>query len=332
MADNGISGGAGLREKSNPRRLSRRLARFADKIFRRLDPVRWRSGRYGEMKLPQGEDAKYISLVDGAIPIFSPLLWRFEEEPTADSRFLSLILLAANHRAGSTLLQRICNARKGTLIWGEHNAALRYFTSIYVEVSQFCVAAAEDRERFFAEGENPNLWTASMSPEAEYLQRAIVGSARTFLNALYSRHKEGHDVLGFKEVRYGYNELALLRRCYPEAENLLLVRNPIYTWRSTSSDWYPSLDVWINMWKRAVKSFLIFSVNDPRCHLLRYEDLINKDKKTLALISDTARVSLRRINAVLSNKIGGSCGEIEPADRGVIREQCRKEMELFGYY
>ncbi|MBU4399607.1 MAG: sulfotransferase, partial [Planctomycetes bacterium] len=247
------------------------------------------------------------------------------------SRFIKLILLAANHRAGSTLLQRICNSRKKTLIWGEHNAALRNFASIYVDACQYCVTAGDERESYFSQGEDSNLWIASMNPEVEYLQRAVINSARVFLRTFYGQYQKNHDILGFKEVRYGYNELALLRRCYPEAQILLLIRNPINTWKSTPRAWYASLDDWINKWNSLVKCFRSFASNDSRCHLLRYEDLIQKDAETMEIVGDAAKISLHQIEMVLANKVGGRKGEIDESDRKKIGERCREAMEALGY-
>ena len=66
-----------------------------------------------------------------------------------------------------------------------------------------------------------------MCPELACLQQAVVNSARTLMNTLYGRYRKDHDILGFKEVQYGRDELELLRKCYPKAQFLLLLRNPL---------------------------------------------------------------------------------------------------------
>jgi hypothetical protein len=57
-------------------------------------------------------------LMGGAGWPFAPLSWPLREEPRHDTRCINLVILSPVHRSGSTLLQRICNARKGTLVEG----------------------------------------------------------------------------------------------------------------------------------------------------------------------------------------------------------------------
>ena len=45
----------------------------------------------------------------------------------------------------------------------------------------FALAGAQERDDYFRQDENPNLWIASMSPELEYVQQAVVNSARAIL-------------------------------------------------------------------------------------------------------------------------------------------------------
>ena len=69
--------------------------------------------------------------------MYSPSIWRLKTDSHVDARFLNLLVLSATPRAGSTLLQRICNARKGTLIWGEQAGLLKRFADIYMDAAQF---------------------------------------------------------------------------------------------------------------------------------------------------------------------------------------------------
>ncbi len=329
--------GRGLFSRFSPQSVSS----FAGKLFRRLDSASGRSAE-SEETVSSGSEAASPSAGDSTadenaapppeqVISYSPRDWQFSEEPSEDSRFIGLMILAANHRAGSTLLQRICNSRKETLIWGEHNALLRHFAGIYHDAAKFSLASKPERDNYFAQDENPNLWIASMCPELEYAERAVVASARALLRAFFSQSAEGHDLIGFKEVQYGRSELELLRKCYPEAQILLLVRNPLHTWRSTPPDWYPSLDDWIEKWNGRVKCFRDYA-GEPNCHLIRYEDLIRQDEKTMRIVADAARISRRQIELVLANKIGASLKtELEPAVRDEIADRCREEMAAMGY-
>jgi hypothetical protein len=262
---------------------------------------------------------------------FAPLSWPVQDDLRADNRFIKLVILAVVPRAGSTLVQRLCNARKGTLVWGEHGGVLQHYADIYAGAAYFSAAAGQQRTAYFQQQEDPNLWIANMTPDLEYVRRATVESARTFLNTLYGQYRETHDMIGFKEVRYVRGEIELLRKCYPEAAILLLVRNPLNTWNSTPRHWYSSLDIWVSKWKRYTQCFLDFAANDPHCHLMRYEDITRQEKKTMELISDVAKITPEQIAAIMAHKLGSNHEGISDSERETIREHCRESMTTLGY-
>ena len=221
-----------------------------------------------------------------------PMNWCLDEPASAESRMIHLIVLGLLHRSGSTLLQRICNVRPQSLIWGEHGGVLTHFAEIYRVLVNFSITGNEEREQYFASGEDPNLWIANMCPEMAHLTQAIVDAARALLNTLYRQRRQSHDALvGFKEVTYGRVEAELLRRCYPEATMLLLVRHPCDTWNSTPRSWYESLEAWADLWAARAREFADLAKADPRCRLIRYEDLVRQDEKTLQILAETAKVT-----------------------------------------
>jgi hypothetical protein len=276
------------------------------------------------------EDARQSRIDISTVPYF-PKSWQIEQKPSADSRFLNLIILSLLHRSGSTLLQRVCNARKKTLIWGEHCAVLRQFADIYKSLAGFAITQSDEREEYFARGEDPNLWIANMCPDVDYVKAALVNSARALLNTLYRDHRESHDIVGFKEVQYGRAEAELLRQCYPEAKILFLVRHPFNMWNSTPRDWYPSFEAWINAWNTKARDFLMLASTAPNCHLIRYEDLVRKEPKTLDLLADVAQVTREEVSNVLGHKIGSGRVGISDAERRAILDGCREPMEALGY-
>jgi hypothetical protein len=260
---------------------------------------------------------------------YCPERWRLPQA-AVPCKPLDLLVLSPVHRTGSTLLQRICNARNGTLIWGEHGGVLQRFAAIFADTAAFSLAGEEERLAYFGEGENPNLWIANMCPELECVQQAIVDSARTFLDSLYAPYRQGHDILGFKEVQYGRTELELLRKCYPKAQFLLLLRNPLDTWKSTPREWYPSLDDWIAKYNAGVAGYCDFAEHDAHSHILCYADLVEQKSKTMEVLSDVAKVSREEIALVLAQKIGGTKAALADADRNVILRECRESMEMLG--
>ena len=196
----------------------------------------------------------------------------------------------------------------------------------------FALAGAQERNDYFRQDENPNLWTASMCPELGYVQQAVVNSVRAFLATLYEQYREDHDILGFKEVQYDHGEIQLLRRCFPEAHLLLLVRNPLNTWKSTPRDWwYLSLEQWTARWNQIAGCFHGAAAADARCHLIRYEDLIRQDERTLAVLAEVAKVSREQVASVLTHKIGSINAGLSEAETNTITENCRDLMEAFGY-
>ncbi len=262
---------------------------------------------------------------------FSPLCWHLKDAAPPDAEMIRLIILSPNHRSGSTLLQRICNARKGTLIWGEHGGLLSRFADIYMDAAYFSSAGSEEHREYFGSGEDPNLWIANMCPALEYVQQAVVDSARAFLGVFYGQFREHHDILGFKEVAYGCAELELLRRCYPRAQILFLVRNPLHAWRSTPRSWYPSLDDWATKWNDIALGFHAFARHDAGNRLIRYEDLIRKEPATMAVLAQAAKVSDEQVSMVLAHKLGSHDAGLSDSERGVILGRCRQAMETLGY-
>ena len=205
------------------------------------------------------------------------------------------------------------------------------FASVFSDVATFSVAGAAEREAYFGQDENPNLWIADMCPELDRVQQAVVDSARSLLNSLYGRYRSDHDILGFKEVQYARAEAELLRGCYPNACLLLLVRNPLSVWTSTPKDWCPSLDEWIARYNDGVLGYCEFATRDANCHLLRYEDLVAQEEKTIEILGDRCKLSRGQISMVLADKIGSSHGSLADPDRDAILEKCRQSMEMLGF-
>ncbi len=248
-----------------------------------------------------------------------------------DSRALNLMVLSAVHRCGSTLMQRLCNVRKKTLLWGEHGRVLTNFTKMYSHTDLFAISRGDARRRYFESGEDPNQWIACMTPEPEFAQTAIVNSARTLLNTLYCQRRDTHDVIGFKEVRYSRFEIELLRRCYPEADLILLVRDPYKTWNSTPRDWYSSLDEWTTAWGQNASDYMDIAATDSRCHLIRYEDVLKRDSQTLERFFDVAKITSAQFESVMAHKIGSKHFGVEEEERDFILQRCREPMKAFGY-
>ncbi|OEF98872.1 hypothetical protein BHF71_02795 [Vulcanibacillus modesticaldus] len=244
---------------------------------------------------------------------------------------IKLIISSATHRMGSTLLQRICNTRKETLIWGEHGGALTDFANIYINLLHFSIHSKKERDAYFDNGEDVNQWIASMTPDIPYVEKAIIQSVKSFFNNLYNQYKDSHDFVGFKEVRYGERELTLFRKCYPEAKIFLLVRNPVDTYASVNRKWYPTIEDFTEKWKKNVSYYIDLDKKDPNAFLLRYEDIVNKSKVTLELISKITKVSVKDIEEVLKHKLRSTKKPITEDEKRFIIKKCQQVMKKLGY-
>ncbi|MGC5325143.1 sulfotransferase [Brevibacillus sp. SYSU BS000544] len=248
---------------------------------------------------------------------------------------MDVILSAATHRSGSTLLQRIFNARKETLVWGEHLGVLRDFVHIQQKVMRMSRMGQKSRESYFNQGENPNQWLAIMAPGPYFIRAATIQSVKMYLDCLYSQHREGHDMVGFKEVRYGAQELSILQECYPQAKLVLIVRNPIEAWKSYPKSWgeYRSALQFARQWNRNVNYYLQLVNSNPNASLIQYEKMVRKDPVTIERLAQLAQLTHQEIHSVLAQKIRGSRRKktITMAQRAIIRRHCRRNMRLLGY-
>ncbi|RPF50700.1 sulfotransferase [Aquisalibacillus elongatus] len=245
---------------------------------------------------------------------------------------MDLIILSATHRSGSTLLQRIFNARKETLIWGEQNGLLNHYQHLYKNLVFYTNTHQGQREKFFNRGEDPNVWIACMTPEKTYIDYAVTESLKVLFDHLYEQNREGHDIIGFKEVRYGEEEINLLRKCYPEAKLVLLVRTPVDVWKSMNGTGLAgNVHHFINKWNKHAAYYLKLANSDPNAYLVKYEDLVNQKQETLEMISEVGFLSIDDIQSVISKKISTTSKSINEQTARLITNKCAQVMRQYGY-
>ncbi|MDF2650682.1 MAG: hypothetical protein K0Q73_6487 [Paenibacillus sp.] len=244
---------------------------------------------------------------------------------------MDIIISAVTQRTGSTLVQRIFNARKQTLIWGEHGGIISEFLRIGVLAGYFSEHGKPEKDAFFKGGKDTTTWIANMSPDYEYIDNGIIQSVKTLLQVMYSEYREHHDRIGFKEVRYGKQELQLLKRCYPDAIVVLLVRNPIHIWKSETIYWAGEVKQFCKAWNERTLEYGELQNPDEGIYLLRYEDIVERDEKTLQLLSELADVQLEAINNVLRIHLNSTSKERSIEDMETIRSNCQQGMELLRY-
>jgi hypothetical protein len=253
-----------------------------------------------------------------------------------DERNVDLLLSSATHRSGSTLLQRIFNARKKTLIWGENGGYLSDFCNIYKNALHYSNTFRDVRESYFKDGQNPNQWLACMTPRPEVVKHSILHAIKALDYLMYEEeYKNTFDMIGYKEVRYGKEELEWFRECYPECPVILLVRHPVSVWKSVSrrakQERYGSIEGFCELWSKHVKDYVELAAKDPNMYLIRYEDLVAKKPETLDLIKKIGKLTDEDIVKVLSVKISSSSKPIAQKVSQRIQELCKEAMKKVSY-
>lgn len=245
---------------------------------------------------------------------------------------MHIMISAATHRSGSTLLQRIFNTRKKTLIWGEQDGLLTYFHQMYRNLRHYSEDLKQQRLDYFNHDEDPNHWIACMAPEIDYVEQAVIESIKVMFDCLYDQYRESHDFIGFKEVRYGEEELTLFRKCYPDTPIILLVRHPLDVWRSMlGAGLGDNVKVLIHNWNAHAGYYVQLSKQDPNSLLVKYEDIVNQDPRTIERISSLGQLSIDEIHSVLSKKIWSTRREASHGAEIEIMNRCGEIMKLYGY-
>lgn len=250
---------------------------------------------------------------------------------------MDILISSATHRSGSTMLQRIFNARKKTLIWGEHKGVLTDFCNLHKKVSRYANKFQNQRKKYFNTNENPSNWIATMNPSKAFIDNAVHQSVKAFFDHLYAEQCETHDIIGFKEVRYGSAELELFRKCYPEAKIILLVRDPRNVWKSHSANlrievYNNSLSKFIQTWRNRVSYYIDYAKNDPNAYFLKYEDIVARKPEAINVILHAADITMEELDNVLNVKIRGiKKGATNPNDLQQIENKCRDIMEQLNY-
>jgi Sulfotransferase family len=247
---------------------------------------------------------------------------------------VDLLISAVTQRTGSTLVQRIFNERKQTLIWGEHIGALTEFSKIYNNTTAFYNRHKGTRDLYF-KNEDTSISISCLMPGLPYIERAMQSAVTTYINELYAEKRNMYDLIGFKEVRYGKGELELFRKCFPHTPILLLVRNPIAIRKSMNGkSWSRNenpFNQFLNEWNTRAREYYELAAKDSKMYLLRYEDIVNQKPEAMNTLCMLGNLSPKQINDVLGKKISSSSSEIPAEQARKIRAACGETMKLLGY-
>ncbi len=142
-------------------------------------------------------------------------------------------------RSGSTLLIRMLNCLPATIVWGEHNGALKPLLNSYsrlrdVAGNRFVSKAAEllqpvyDRQPILSNGGMSVEWLNWFNAaDIDRLYRDLI---RGIFYPDSARHKFSR--WGFKEIQYREFECTMLAKLFPGMKTIILYRNPVAVFAS----------------------------------------------------------------------------------------------------
>lgn len=222
---------------------------------------------------------------------------------------MDLLISSATHRMGSTMVQRIFNTRDKNLIWGENGGCLSNFVSIYKNTVRFSEHSHKERQNYFGDRENSNTWIANMTPDVGIVNNYILKSIQEY-HKMY--HSSTHDFVGYKEVRYGKNELELFRYAFPKCNVILLVRNPLHTYNSIitlTDQWYNGVSGFMEVWQNRINEYVEIDAMCKNFHLVKYEDIVSRNPSVIEKLCDIGKLDIEEVNKVLNCKIGSAGGK-----------------------
>jgi hypothetical protein len=254
-----------------------------------------------------------------------------------------IFLLSTGWRSGSTLLQRILVTDPNVLLWGEPLGEMALLPGIagmltgletFPELKELCAA---DNPAFSS---LPTSWIAALYPPGNDFRDGLQTLLTRWLGE--SARQRGFGRWGFKEVRLGGTEAALLHWLYPRAKFVLLCRNPYDCYLSLAdSGWHhvyhsrPDIRVdsaagMARHWNRIALSWSELPPDFPAFRI-KYEDLIG------------GRVDLRKLESWLGIKLNESLAlsvsvgstahrnRLGLCQRWIISHEATAGMRALGY-
>ena len=215
-----------------------------------------------------------------------------ESTPSGLADSVCPVVVASMARTGSTLLQRALNTHPDLTIWGEHNGFLTDLMHAHRtitkhrhtrlmaqgrDLSDMLVGPLSDPEKFIP-------WVGSFRP------REFTEATRRYLVDLFASPLPQNVRWGFKEIRYGADEMRFVRQLFPKTQFLVTVRDRRSQIRSRmlAFDAPPSDDhgqftdealraevaVHERKWIDRMSGYVEFAQQFPaRTRIYRYEDL-----------------------------------------------------------
>lgn len=250
-----------------------------------------------------------------------------------------VFIFAASWRTGSTMLQRLLSASDELMIWGEPGF-LEQARGLYNRASNY-LQKVEWNRKALNEDRLQDHWIPVLSPASARCEVAL----KNFFDSLYQEESAliGKARWGFKEVRKNALENALfLKKIYPDAKFLVLVRDPFDTFRSLKgkrfhqdlSEKYEA----IRTWSQNVEDFHVRAVEenlDFRFVVLEKLVQCNEDNpEYLQELTEFLGIELTKTMIdVLGNKkdSSGNSVELTAEEISEVSDITRQQRAYFEY-
>jgi hypothetical protein len=258
-----------------------------------------------------------------------------------------VFLFSAGWRSGSTMLQRLIISSGQVLMWGEAGGGLnsarelaqRYARMVAPGDAEFPEgrggSGGESLTNFRARGKDGvHEWIACMNMPEDVVESGL----RCLFRTIYAdpAREMGYPRWGVKEVVSGVETARFLRRLYPDAKFVFLVRNPMACLLSLKRrNWLAGavkdrpVEYFARIWRDLATGFKDADFG----FYLRYEDLI-RDERTVKDLQEYLE-----IDGLSAGFIKSSRADWETSDKRVLtaRERfaagrlLRDEMRRHGY-
>lgn len=247
-----------------------------------------------------------------------------------------IFLCAAGWRSGSTLLQRFVVSDPDVVVWGEPYGDLPIVQHHVDVLRRLSMRSLGDLPTATPDRITSDDWIANAWPPLPALGRGIRAQLEQLLASEVAA--AGHARWGVKAVRWGADEIELLRAAFPGARFVLLVRDPVAAYRSYSGHYprvwfarYPDRRVddvrsFARHWSRLAADFAEQRGADTL--LVRFEDLAARADEV------AHHLGISPDPTVFETRVRGAVGgprELNGAERARLRARTRRARALHGY-
>ncbi|SDD21321.1 Sulfotransferase family protein [Paracoccus isoporae] len=209
---------------------------------------------------------------------------------------MDIAIFAVTQRTGSTLVQRLFNANKSTLVWGENGQSLVRFMGVHSQAARFSRAARNYRDDYL-QTRDESIDISCMAPAENVVRRAVIASLREYLDTLYA--PQPGMKIGFKEVTHPPMVVDYFKEAFPEAKTVFVSRHPVSTWRSVPDSWGQSIDNFANAWARNTRGYA------ERGKVYWMEDVL-RDRQTQDEICDLAEITREDFDRVMKVNVNST--------------------------